>query len=115
MKSNYKDCIVGVCKAAKSRIESVSCQRGKRSQSRNLGLMFCVVFVSSFAQVFVFQKPLINFQAVLFAISKADLLAESQHCGITFPKALFGVASSFSTALFVYVVSLIVVLKLRLI
>jgi len=51
----------------------------------------------------------------LFVISEADLLAESQHCGITFSKALFGVAGSFSTALFVHVVSLTVALKLRLI
>ncbi len=31
---------------------------------------------------------------------------ESPHCEIGFPKALFGVVSSFSTALFVHVVSL---------
>ncbi|HHJ3243586.1 TPA: hypothetical protein ACQJOV_004761, partial [Vibrio parahaemolyticus] len=85
------------------------------ANSRSLGLNFCVVLVSSFAQVFVFLKPLINFQAVLFVISETNLLAEGQHCGITFSKALFGVASSFSTALFVHVVSLTVALKLRLI
>ncbi|CAI2291336.1 hypothetical protein IFVP69_C1150066 [Vibrio parahaemolyticus] len=67
------------------------------------------------AQVLVFQKPRINFQTVLSAISEADLLAESQHCGITFSKDLFGVVSALSTALFVHVVSLTVALKLRLI
>ncbi|HHK8498753.1 hypothetical protein HJ138_22570 [Vibrio parahaemolyticus] len=67
------------------------------------------------AQVLVFQKPRINFQTVLFAISEAEFLAESQHCGIAFSKELFGVASVFSTALFVHVASLTVALKLRLI
>ncbi|WP_196220290.1 hypothetical protein [Vibrio parahaemolyticus] len=36
-----------------------------------------------------------------FSVSEADLLVESQLCGIVFPKELFGVVSSFSTALFV--------------
>ncbi|KIU97947.1 hypothetical protein SZ08_05400 [Vibrio parahaemolyticus] len=36
---------------------------------------------------------------VWFAVSEADLLVESQLCGIVFPKGLFGVVSSFSTAL----------------
>ena len=36
---------------------------------------------------------------VWFAVSKADLLVESQLCGIVSPKGLFGVVSSFSTAL----------------
>ena len=36
---------------------------------------------------------------VWFAVSEADLLVESQLCGIVSPKGLFGVVSSFSTAL----------------
>ena len=36
---------------------------------------------------------------VWFAVSEADLLAESQLCGTVSPKGLFGVVSSFSTAL----------------
>ncbi|EJG1178904.1 hypothetical protein HJ101_22370 [Vibrio parahaemolyticus] len=36
---------------------------------------------------------------VWFAVSEADLLVESQPCGIVSPKGLFGVVSSFSTAL----------------
>ncbi|EPW6438136.1 TPA: hypothetical protein ACF373_004637 [Vibrio parahaemolyticus] len=36
-----------------------------------------------------------------FAVSEADLLVESQFCGIVSPKGLFDVVSSFSTALFV--------------
>ncbi|ELA9340909.1 hypothetical protein QTV34_000163 [Vibrio parahaemolyticus] len=36
---------------------------------------------------------------VCFAVSEADLLVESQLCGIVSPKGLFGVVSSFSTAL----------------
>ncbi|HHC6527318.1 TPA: hypothetical protein ACN34I_004563 [Vibrio parahaemolyticus] len=36
-----------------------------------------------------------------FAVSEADLLVESQLCGIVFPKGLFDVVSSFSTALHV--------------
>ncbi|WP_350225912.1 hypothetical protein [Vibrio parahaemolyticus] len=36
---------------------------------------------------------------VWFAVSEADLLVESQLCGIVSPKDLFGVVSSFSTAL----------------
>ena len=36
---------------------------------------------------------------VWFAISEAGLLVESQLCGIVSPKGLFGVVSSFSTAL----------------
>ncbi|MEF2495873.1 hypothetical protein [Vibrio mimicus] len=36
---------------------------------------------------------------VWFAVSKADLLVESQLCGIVSPKGLSGVVSSFSTAL----------------
>ncbi|HHF0559234.1 hypothetical protein [Vibrio diabolicus] len=36
---------------------------------------------------------------VWFAISDAGLLVESQLCGIVSPKGLFGVVSSFSTAL----------------
>ncbi|WP_411974301.1 hypothetical protein [Vibrio parahaemolyticus] len=38
---------------------------------------------------------------VWFAVSEADLLVESQLCGIVSPKGLFGVVSSFSTVLFV--------------
>lgn len=38
---------------------------------------------------------------VWFAVSEADLLVESQLCGIVSPKGIFGVVSSFSTALFV--------------
>ncbi|ENK2264248.1 hypothetical protein AB3A98_004347 [Vibrio parahaemolyticus] len=38
---------------------------------------------------------------VWFAVSEADLLVESPHCEICFPKALFGVVSPFSAALFV--------------
>ncbi|MBO0160051.1 hypothetical protein J0674_23935 [Vibrio parahaemolyticus] len=38
---------------------------------------------------------------VWFAVSEADLLVESQLCGIVSPKGLFGVVSSFSTALHV--------------
>ncbi len=34
-----------------------------------------------------------------FSISETDLLVESQLCGIVSPKGLFGVVSSFSTAL----------------
>ncbi|HBC3816791.1 hypothetical protein P3580_23730 [Vibrio parahaemolyticus] len=34
---------------------------------------------------------------VWFAVSEADLLVESQLCGIVSPKGLFGVVSSFST------------------
>ncbi|MCR9608048.1 hypothetical protein NB499_06880 [Vibrio alginolyticus] len=34
-------------------------------------------------------------------VSKADLLAESPHCEIIFPKELFDVVSLLSTALFV--------------
>nr|WP_156478404.1 hypothetical protein [Vibrio cidicii] len=33
------------------------------------------------------------------AVSEADLLVESQLCGIVSPKGLFGVVSSFSTVL----------------
>ncbi len=36
---------------------------------------------------------------VWFAVSEAYLLVESQLCGIVSPKGLFGVVSSFSTAL----------------
>ncbi|MBM4910018.1 hypothetical protein HYO39_22145 [Vibrio parahaemolyticus] len=36
---------------------------------------------------------------VWFTVSEADLLVESQLCGIVFPKDLFGVVSSFSTVL----------------
>ncbi|HGS5739001.1 TPA: hypothetical protein ACMDXK_004746, partial [Vibrio parahaemolyticus] len=36
---------------------------------------------------------------VWFAVSEADLLVESQLCGTVSPKGLFGVVSSFSTAL----------------
>ncbi|HCH4312511.1 TPA: hypothetical protein NKW28_004549 [Vibrio parahaemolyticus] len=36
---------------------------------------------------------------VWFAVSEADLLVESQLCGIVSPKGLFGAVSSFSTAL----------------
>ncbi|WP_180794770.1 hypothetical protein [Vibrio parahaemolyticus] len=36
---------------------------------------------------------------VWFAVSEADLLVESQLCGIVSPKGLFGVVSSFSTVL----------------
>ncbi|TOQ33250.1 hypothetical protein CGG96_25510, partial [Vibrio parahaemolyticus] len=36
---------------------------------------------------------------VWFAVSETDLLVESQLCGIVSPKGLFGVVSSFSTAL----------------
>ncbi len=36
---------------------------------------------------------------VWFAVSEADLLVESQLCGIVSPKGLFGVVSSFATAL----------------
>ncbi len=36
---------------------------------------------------------------VWFAVSKADLLVESQLCGIVSPKGLSGVVSSFSTAI----------------
>ncbi|QWL01223.1 hypothetical protein [Vibrio parahaemolyticus] len=36
-----------------------------------------------------------------FSVSEADLLVESQLCGIVSPKGIFGVVSSFSTALFV--------------
>ncbi len=38
---------------------------------------------------------------VWFAVSEADLLVESQLCGIVSPKGLFGVVSSFSTALYI--------------
>ncbi len=38
---------------------------------------------------------------VWFAVSEADSLVESQLCDIVFSNELFGVASSFSTALFV--------------
>ncbi|HCE2380112.1 TPA: hypothetical protein N2685_004716 [Vibrio parahaemolyticus] len=38
---------------------------------------------------------------IWFAVSEADLLVESQLCGIVSPKGLFGVVSSFSTALLV--------------
>ncbi len=34
-----------------------------------------------------------------FSVSETDLLVESQLCGIVSPKSLFGVVSSFSTAL----------------
>ncbi|EPZ2383022.1 hypothetical protein ACXLPV_004822 [Vibrio parahaemolyticus] len=34
-----------------------------------------------------------------FSVSETDLLVESQLCGIVSPKGLFGVVSSFSTAL----------------
>ncbi len=36
-----------------------------------------------------------------FAVSEADSLVESQLCCIVVPKSLFGVQSSFSTALYV--------------
>ncbi|WP_256964094.1 hypothetical protein [Vibrio diabolicus] len=36
-----------------------------------------------------------------FTVSKADLLGESPHCEIAFPKGLFGVVSPFSAALHV--------------
>ncbi|EIU6794097.1 hypothetical protein L5150_004523 [Vibrio parahaemolyticus] len=36
---------------------------------------------------------------VWFAVSEADLLVESRLCGTVSPKGLFGVVSSFSTAL----------------
>ncbi|MBY7668319.1 hypothetical protein JIW05_13300 [Vibrio anguillarum] len=38
---------------------------------------------------------------VLFAVSDANLLVESQLCGIVFPKRLFGAFSQLSTALLV--------------
>jgi len=43
----------------------------------------------------------LNFDLFLvwFAASEANLLAESQLCGTVSPKGLFGVVSSFSTAL----------------
>ncbi|EGR0693904.1 TPA: hypothetical protein N2935_004534 [Vibrio parahaemolyticus] len=34
-----------------------------------------------------------------FSVSETDLLVESQLCGVVSPKGLFGVVSSFSTAL----------------
>ncbi|HHF3026279.1 TPA: hypothetical protein ACVOYM_004578 [Vibrio diabolicus] len=36
-----------------------------------------------------------------FSVSEADLLVESQLCGIVFSNELFGVVSPFSTALYV--------------
>ncbi|HAS6454722.1 TPA: hypothetical protein I7291_24270 [Vibrio parahaemolyticus] len=42
-----------------------------------------------------------DFFLVWFAVSEADLLVESQLCGIVSPKELFGVVIPFSTALFV--------------
>ena len=36
---------------------------------------------------------------VWFAVSETDLLVESQLCGVVSPKGLFGVVSSFCTAL----------------
>ncbi len=36
-----------------------------------------------------------------FSVSEADLLVESQLCGTVSPKGLFGVVSSFSTALYI--------------
>ncbi|EGQ8107683.1 hypothetical protein CGH72_24895 [Vibrio parahaemolyticus] len=36
---------------------------------------------------------------VEFSVSETEALAESQLCGIVSPKGLFGVVSSFSTAL----------------
>ncbi|ODZ60404.1 hypothetical protein BBM42_17145 [Vibrio parahaemolyticus] len=38
---------------------------------------------------------------VWFAVSEADLLVESQLCGIVFSNELFGVVRLYSTALFV--------------
>ncbi|EMW0566207.1 TPA: hypothetical protein NKU94_004503 [Vibrio parahaemolyticus] len=46
------------------------------------------------------RKSSFDLFIVWFAVSEADLLAESQLCGIVSPKGLFGVVSSFSTALF---------------
>ncbi|EIT7127012.1 hypothetical protein L2726_004623 [Vibrio parahaemolyticus] len=45
------------------------------------------------------QKLSFDLFLVWFAVSEADLLVESQLCGIVSPKGLFGVVSSFSTAL----------------
>ncbi len=47
------------------------------------------------------RKSSFDLFMVWFAVSEADLLVESQLCGIVSPKGLFGVVSSFSTALFV--------------
>ncbi|WP_257880029.1 hypothetical protein [Vibrio parahaemolyticus] len=52
---------------------------------------------------------------VWVAVSEADLLVESQLCGIVSPKGLFGVVSSFSTVLFFQVISVAGALNLRLI
>ncbi|WP_373366432.1 hypothetical protein [Vibrio parahaemolyticus] len=38
---------------------------------------------------------------VCFSVSETDLYVESQLCNIVCPKALFGVVSPFSTALYV--------------
>ncbi|AGB10121.1 hypothetical protein VPBB_1647 [Vibrio parahaemolyticus BB22OP] len=48
---------------------------------------------------------------VWFAVSEADLLVESQLCGIVFSNELFDVVRLYSTALFVSVTD---ALKLRL-
>ncbi|MCQ9062401.1 hypothetical protein R7Q48_22925 [Vibrio sp. 378] len=45
------------------------------------------------------RKLIFDLFLVWFAVSEADLLVESQLCGIVSPKGLFGVVSSFSTAL----------------
>ncbi|EPM8478171.1 TPA: hypothetical protein ACX3GZ_004573 [Vibrio parahaemolyticus] len=45
------------------------------------------------------RKLSLDLFLVWFAVSEADLLVESQLCGIVSPKSLFGVVSSFSTVL----------------
>ena len=52
---------------------------------------------------------------VWFAVSKADLLVESQLCGIVSPKGLFGVVIRFLRRCVFQVVSATNALKLRLI
>ncbi len=45
------------------------------------------------------RKLSLDLFLVWFAVSEADLLVESQLCGIVSPKSLSGVVSSFSTVL----------------
>ncbi|WP_175424555.1 hypothetical protein [Vibrio parahaemolyticus] len=47
------------------------------------------------------RKLSLDLFLVWFAVSEADLLVESQLCGIVFSNELFGVVRLYSTALFV--------------
>ncbi len=66
-----------------------------------LGLIVCVLCSILHFELRDLGSWKLSFDLFLvwFAVSEADLLVESQLCGIVSPKGLFGVVSSFSTAL----------------